>query len=244
MGEDSRIAVVTGGSRGIGLATATRLLQQGYRVALIGLRPALPAEVANSLTGDWRYISADVSLRSSMEAAADEVLATWSRVDALVSNAGIYPRQDALTMSTDEWNRVIQVNLGGTFHSCQAFGGPMLAAGKGVIVTMSSGIGVRGAVRSSAYAASKAGIIALTRSLAAEWAPTVRVNCVVPGIIDTDMPRIGRTEDEMVTAGQRNPLGRVGQAADVAGAVSFLLGDDAAYITGQCLGVNGGGLMM
>jgi NAD(P)-dependent dehydrogenase (short-subunit alcohol dehydrogenase family) len=238
-----RVAVVTGGAKGIGLATSARLLRDGYRVAVLGRQPELPPDVAASLPGEWQYICADVAVRASVESAAHTVMGTWGQVDALVSNAGIFPRYDSLTMTSEQWDEVLAINLGGTFLVCQAFGSIMMKAGRGAIVTTSSGFGVRGGAKSTAYSASKAGIIALTRSLAAEWAPKIRVNCVVPGITDTAMPRLVYSEESLRERGKQIPLGRIGDPEDVAAAAVFLLSDDAAYITGQCLGVNGGATM-
>lgn len=134
------------------------------------------------------------------------------------------------------------MNLTGTFLCSQVFARLMLDRG-GAIVTTAAGQAFRPRAGTAAYTASKGGIVSLTRALAVEWAPRIRVNCIVPGLADTSMPRIARSAESMRDAASRNPMGRVGQPADTAAAVSFLLSEDAAYITGQTLGVNGGSLM-
>jgi NAD(P)-dependent dehydrogenase (short-subunit alcohol dehydrogenase family) len=162
-----------------------------------------------------------------------------------VNNAGIFPRQQSATVALDAWKRVISVNLIGSFICARVFGAAMLKRRRGAIVNIGSGRAFHGAADGVAYSASKAGLVGLTRSLALEWAPyNVRVNCIVPGLSDTAQPRAVLTDDQLRQAGERIPLGRVGQPADVAGAVSFLLSDDASYITGQSLGVNGGAVLL
>jgi len=237
---------VTGGAQGLGLGSALRLLQAGYRVAILDIQGDVATRSREALdrAGEWQLHPADVADPSAVVSVSRRILASWGRVDALVNNAGIFPRHDSIDLPFEDWERVIRVNLGGTLLCCQAFGRAMLDRGGGAIVNTASGRAIQGAVRGVAYAASKAGIIALTRSLASEWAPTIRVNCVVPGIADTAQPRIDLSEEGMRQAAAQIPLRRIGQPADIGAAVAFLVSEDASYITGQCLAVNGGAIMM
>jgi NAD(P)-dependent dehydrogenase (short-subunit alcohol dehydrogenase family) len=246
LADTSRLAVITGGAQGLGLGIARRLLVDGHRVAIVDVQEHLSPEAERSLGADraWRFFRADVSDEHRIREVEQE-LSGEGGVDFLVNNAGIFPRYEAATLSLEEWNRVLAVNLTGTFLCSQVFGQPMRLPGHGAIVNVSSGRAVQAGAKGAAYSASKAGIIALTRALAFEWAPyNVRVNCLVPGISDTAQPRLELSEKDLQAAARRIPLGRIGQPADMAGAVSFLLGADAAYVTGQCLAVNGGSIMM
>lgn len=237
-----RVAVVTGGAQGLGRGTVLRLLRDGYRVAAIDVKVSIDG--SSSLAGDWKLYTGNVSDRGFVERVAAEVIASWGRVDGLVNNAGIFPRHDALSLPDEEWDRVLSVNLTGTFLCSQVFGRVMLEGEGGAIVNTASGQAFRPRANSAAYAASKGGIVALTRALAMEWAPRVRVNCVVPGIADTAMPRMVHTEASFQAAAAGIPMGRAALPEDTAAAVSFLLSTDAAYVTGQTLGINGGSVMI
>ena len=148
-------------------------------------------------------------------------------------------------MKVSEWEQVLRVNLTGTFLCARAVARGMKEAGQGVIVNMASGRALAGAANGAHYSASKGAIIALTKSLALDWAPYgIRVNCVIPGITDTAQPRGEMTDDELYAVGSRIPLGRIGQPQDIAAVVAFLLGDDSAYMTGQSVAVNGGAIMI
>lgn len=237
-----RVAVVTGGARGLGRGAAARLLADRYRVAILDALDSV--EDASELSGEWSLHVGDVSDPAFVRSVADEVVSAWGRVDGLVNNAGIFPRGAARDLPADEWQRVLAVNLTGSFLCAQVFGGLMLDAGGGAIVNTASGQAFRPAANTAAYSASKGGIVGLTRALAMEWAPTVRVNCIVPGMADTAMPRIARTEESFQAAAARIPMGRAATARDTGAAVAFLLSDDAAYITGQTLGINGGAVLI
>lgn len=239
------IAVVTGGAQGIGLGIADRLLRDGCVVAIIDVQSGLPADSTARLDGrSVTFFSGDVSDESRMREIEREIR-TWGGADYLVNNAGVFPRQESATVALEAWERVIAVNLIGSFICSRVFGAAMLERRRGAIVNIGSGRAFHGAPDGVAYSSSKAGLLGLTRSLALEWAPfSVRVNCVVPGLSDTAQPRAVLTEEQLRRAGEQIPLGRVGQPDDVAGAVSFLLSDEASYITGQSLAVNGGAVFL
>lgn len=240
-----QVAVITGGGQGIGLAICRRLGADGrYAIAVIE-----QSELGDSTAAELQErgveaisVRADVSDEAAIASAA-QAIGAFGTVACVVNNAGIYPRAEAMEMPFDQWMRVVEVNLGGTFLVSRAFAPAMLAAGGGAVVNIASGRAFEGAVRGSHYSASKGGIISLTRSLAREWAPAIRVNAVVPGVTDTAQPRQATTEEELYSRGARIPLGRIGQPEDVAGVVAFLLSDDARYVTGQSYSVNGGSIM-
>lgn len=244
---NAKVAVVSGGSKGIGRAIVLALAQRGYHVAILDPLAAgrAVADEVRTLGRRALYLPTDVSHEEAVAAAAGSVASDLGACQLLVNNAGIFPRADAIDMPYAVWQRVLNVNLGGAFLCSQAFAPAMLAVGAGVIINIASGRGIQGAARGGAhYAASKGGLIALTRSLAQEWAPHIRVNVVVPGVTHTDQPLQATTVEELYTRGNRIPLGRIGQPEDVANAVCLLAGDDASYITGQCLAVNGGAVML
>lgn len=242
------VVIVTGAAQGFGRAIARRLASQGARVAVWDVQP--PDETvrlcreAGGVAQGWQV---DVGRDDQIVGGVEQVEAAWGIPYALVNNAGIHPRSAALEMDTAFWDRVLRVNLTGTFVCSRTVGRRMVAAGKGVIVNIASGRALEGAVNGAPYAASKAGIIALTKTLALEWAKhDIRVNCVIPGVSDTAQPleAPGETRESLLARGPRIPLGRIGQPEDVAGIISFLLGPDATYMTGQSVAVNGGAIMI
>lgn len=247
MSTQPRVAVVTGGSKGIGRAIALALARRNYDVAILDPLES-GSEVALEVIemgGRALYLPVDVSCETAVKEAAQTVAGQLGTCQLLVNNAGIFPRASAIDMPFPLWQRVLTVNLGGAFLCSQAFAPGMLQAGSGVIINIASGRGIQGAAKGGAhYAASKGGLIALTRSLAQEWAPHIRVNTLVPGVTHTDQPLEATMVEELYARGSRIPLGRIGQPEDVANGVCLLASDDAAYITGQSLCVNGGAVML
>ena len=243
---EGKISLVTGASRGIGRATAVALAARGARVALGGRDEEALAETARQIDeagGEARVVRLDVTSDEAVKAAVEGLLDVWGRIDHLVNNAGMTRDGLMLRARTTDWQAVIDTNLGGTFRVSRAVLRPMLKARAGRIVNLSSVIGEMGNSGQTIYAASKAGIIGLTKSLAREVASrAITVNCVAPGFIDTDMTRSmpGEARDDLLS---RVPLGRAGTAADIADGIGFLLSDAAAYITGTVLRINGGLLM-
>jgi 3-oxoacyl-[acyl-carrier protein] reductase len=240
-----KTALVTGASRGIGRAIAIALARGGANVALNYAGNEAAAQEALRLVQEagapraklYRF---DVGDPAACNAAVESVLADLGGLDVLVNNAGIAIDQLVMRLKDDDWNRQLQVNLSGTFHLIRAATRPMMKARKGAIVNLTSVVGEMGNAGQAAYAATKAGQIGLTKAVARELASrNIRVNAVAPGFIDTDMTA-ALPEPARKKLLEEIPLTRLGSAEDVANAVAFLASDQAAYVTGQVLRVNGG----
>ncbi len=242
MSVDTKIAVVTGASRGIGRAIALELARRGALV-IAAARAANAQPTVDEIVaagGKAEVASADMTDSASLEALISGTIARHGRIDILISNAGITRDQLMLRMKRADWDDVIATNLTAAFTLCQAALKPMIRQRSGRIVAVSSVVGQTGNAGQANYAASKAGLIGFCKSLAKEVASrNITVNVVAPGLIDTDMTR-ALTANAQTDWAAQIPLGRPGTPADVAAAVCFLASDEASYITGQVLSVNGG----
>ena len=237
--------LITGASRGIGAAAAREFARAGWNVALqYQHREDLARELGEELRAlgvKTALVQADVSDFEQAQAMVERVASELGGLDALVCNAGIALPQQLLTDTTPaQWRTLMGVDLDGVFHTVRAAIPHFVRQQKGSIVTVSSMWGVTGGSCEVPYSAAKAGVIGLTKSLAKELGPShVRVNCVAPGVIATDM-NAHLSEEDMAALGEETPLGRIGQPEEVAKAIRFLAGEEASFITGQVLCVDGG----
>jgi 3-oxoacyl-[acyl-carrier protein] reductase len=237
-----KVALVTGASRGIGRAIAERLAQQGAVVvaAARGDHARACADALNAAGHTAEAIALDVTDAAAVEAAPGGIVKRHGRLDIVVSNAGITRDQLLLRMKRDDWDAVVATNLTATYLLAQAAMRPMLKQKGGRIIAISSVVGQTGNAGQANYAASKAGLIGFAKALAREVASrAITVNVVAPGMIETDMTR-AIADKAQVDWSAQIPLGRLGTVDEVAAAVSFLASDEAAYITGHVLAVNGG----
>jgi 3-oxoacyl-[acyl-carrier protein] reductase len=237
-----RVALVTGASRGIGRAIAQQLAARGALVvaAARGENARPVVDEITAIGGRAEGVTVDVSAAGSAEEAVSGVMARHGQLDILVNNAGIARDQLMLRMKRDDWDAVLATNLTAAFALTQAALKPMIRQRRGRIISISSVVGQAGNAGQANYAASKAGLIGFAKSVALEVASRgVTVNVVAPGLIETDMTK-AITEDARKDWESRIPLRRLGTPADIAAAVCFLASDEASYITGQVLAVNGG----
>ncbi len=243
---DGKIALVTGAARGIGQAIAVRLAEEGADLALCDLKTEWLEETAGKVRAAGRRAEAfavNVADSASVDAGVEAVLAAMGKIDILVNNAGITRDTLLLRMGEEDWDAVLDINLKGVFLMTKAVCKPMMRARTGAIVNVASVVGITGNPGQANYTASKAGVIALTKTTAKELGSrNIRVNAVAPGFIHTAMtdklPEAVRAEMVKVI-----PLGRAGEPEDVAAVVAFLAGPDAAYVNGQTIKVCGGMVM-
>jgi 2-hydroxycyclohexanecarboxyl-CoA dehydrogenase len=246
----SRVAVVTGGASGMGEAICHELGRRGHKVAVLDIDSSAAQRVCEELRADGMTalaVSADVSDRGAVEEAFAKVRTELGPVHILVTSAGLVDFAPFAEITVEAWERLIAVNLTGTFHCCQVAVADMLDAGWGRIVMISSSSAQRGSPGMAHYAASKGALLSLTKSLAREYGPLgITVNNIPPSAIETPMQHRSQAEghlpsnDQMATS---VPLGHLGTGDDIAAAVGFLCSEEAGFITGQTLGVNGGSVM-
>jgi 3-oxoacyl-[acyl-carrier protein] reductase len=241
---DGKVALVTGGSRGIGRAIAAALSARGVRVTLTGRSSEGAQQTASDLSAEspvpLEGIAMDVTIPDSVDRAVEAFLERAGRLDILVNNAGITRDNLLMRMKTEEWNEVLSTNVGGLFCCSRAVLRTMIRQRGGRIINMSSVVGLTGNAGQSNYAASKAAILGFTKALAREVASRqITVNAIAPGFINTDMTS-KLSEETRLALDESIPMRRIGQPEDVAAAVAFLASESASYITGQVLQVNGG----
>ncbi len=240
---EGKKAVVTGAAQGIGQAIAESLARAGADVVVADLDAGRCQETIDRVKRHNRQalaISTNVAQWVDVKALVDQVVKAWGRIDIFVNNAGITRDGLVVRMKDEDWNAVLQVNLTGTFYCTKAVLGPMSKQRYGRIINMASVVGVMGNAGQANYAASKAAVIGLTKTIAREYASrNITVNAVAPGFIDTAMTQ-ALGEDVRTELAKQIPLGRLGEPNDIAEAVRFLASDAASYITGQVLHVNGG----
>ncbi len=244
---DGKVALVTGASRGIGRAVAICLAKSGAKIAVNYAGNQAAAEEVKQIIeqngGEAILVQADISNAESVDAMVATVMEAFGRIDILVNNAGITRDTLLMRMKEADWNAVIQTNLTGVFYVTKAVSKIMMKQRYGKIVNMSSVVGLMGNAGQANYAAAKAGVIGFTKSMAKELAArNITVNAIAPGFIATDMTAVlsDKVKEDLAT---KIPMGRLGEADDIASAVLFLVSDSANYITGQTLNVDGGMVM-
>jgi 3-oxoacyl-[acyl-carrier protein] reductase len=234
---------ITGAAGGIGKATAERFYAEGATLLLCDLRPLQDTDLQASFPERMHYVAADVSSQAGLDL-VEKAMAEDGGLDVIINNAGITKDKSALKMSADEWDRVIAVNLTAVFRLAQLAARQMKLQGRGgVILSAASVVAHYGNFGQANYVATKAGVIGLTKTLAREFGRAgIRVNAVAPGFIDTPMAR-KVPEENLASLIERTPMARLGSVSDIAAAYAFLASDDATFITGTCLNVDGGLVM-
>jgi 3-oxoacyl-[acyl-carrier protein] reductase len=243
----NQVAIVTGAGRGIGHAIAVRLASEGCRVAVVSRTEANAVRTSDEINAQYAGLSkayaVDVASHSGVKSLVEQILGDFSRVDILVNNAGLTRDNLSMRISEEDWDVVIDTNLKGAFNFIQACSRPMIKQRSGRIINIASVAGLMGNAGQANYAASKAGLIGLTKVIARELASrSITCNAVAPGFIDTDMTQ-GLSDQVKTAVLPQIPLGKFGEPDDISAAVAFLASTEAKYITGQTLTVDGGMVM-
>jgi NAD(P)-dependent dehydrogenase (short-subunit alcohol dehydrogenase family) len=245
---EGKVALVTGGTEGIGFATARLFLQEGAKVVISSRSAEKGAKAVAELekNGDVLFVEGDVSQSRDASRMVESAISRFGRLDILFNNAGIYIEKRAEDMSEEEWDRLIDINLKGTFLVSKYSVPHMRRQGGGAIINNSSDAGLVGNRSCPAYCASKGGVTVMTKAMALDYAKdNIRVNCVNPGVVDTPMVAqearmSGTPEKYMAQAGKDHPMGRIGRPEEVARAVLFLASGESSFVTGTALSVDGG----
>jgi 3-oxoacyl-[acyl-carrier protein] reductase len=243
------LAVITGAGGGFGRAFALRFAALGARLALWDVNAESGAEtlrLVKAAGGTGAFYAVDLGDGAAIERAAEAVQKDLGTPYALINNASTYPRATVIAMTRTDFERTIRVNLTAPWHICHLFGPAMIAAGRGVVINIASCRAMDPTPTGANYAASKAALISLTKTLAAEWAQhNIRVNSILPGVSMTAQPLENTTPEELIARGKKLvPLGRIGYPEDMAGLAAFLVSPDAAYMTGQGIAMTGGRTML
>ncbi len=245
-----RVALITGGTSGIGRATAALFALEGARVGLTGRNEARGREVVGQIEtagGKALFIRSDVRLAADCRRTVEETIRTFGRLDILFNNAGVFVPHTVPDCTEEEWDETIDTSLKGTFLMSKFALPAMIARGRGVIINNSSGWGLVGGDAAAAYCAAKGGVVLLTKAMAIDHGRHgIRVNCICPGDVETpmlpeDARRRGMTWEAYLAGAANRPLGRIGQPEEIARAALFLASDDASFMTGAALAVDGGG---
>lgn len=237
--KDKRV-LVTGGASGIGAATAARFLEEGSRVCVLDRDARGREQIARDLPALSGVIATDVARLTEVKAGFAEAIGQMGGVDIVINNAGVSIRHNFLDITAEEWDRLMAVNLTGVFYVAQTAARHMFDRGNGVILNMGSTNGLVGHPHYADYNATKAGVIQLTRSMAIELAPKVRVNAVAPGYVLTPMQRAEYTNEMLDEVNRKIPLRRHARPEEIAALFAFLASDDASYITGNVYTIDGG----
>lgn len=238
-GLNGKSALVTGGASGIGAATARRFLEEGCQVCVLDCDPDARKRIESELPGLAGVHEADVADIDQVQTAFAQAGSEMGGIDILINNAGISIRHPFTEITAEDWGRVLAVNLTGVFYVAQVAARHMLERGSGVILNTASTNGFMGYPYYADYNASKAGVIELTRSMALELAPTVRVNAVAPGYVLTPMQQAEYTDEMLSEVNRKIPMGRHAQPEEIAGLFAFLASDEAAFVSGQVFTIDG-----
>jgi len=239
-GLENKRVVITGGASGIGFSTAVRFLDEGAKVVVLDRDREAGEKLPTELPGLDQFIPCDVSDLGQVQNAIEEAIQAVGGIDVLINNAGISLRHAFLDITREEWERVLGVNLNGVFYVAQTVARHMLENDGGVILNMGSTNGIMGYQFYSDYNASKAGVIELTKSMALELAPRIRVNAVAPGFILTPMQKAEYTDEMLEEVNRKIPLQRTGTPEEVAALFAFMASEDAQFITGHVYVLDGG----